>query len=436
MAKKSRAGKRARSSESSAPPADTGRPLWNRLIFFVALFGILLTVHFWVQAERGFSHGCLGLSDPAEVGQVGCSAVVASDAGRVLGVSNIAWGFLFYLVIGGLAFATVFAEGRRAGLRRASFVLSAIGFLYSAFLTIYQLATFDDVCVLCLVSAATVTVLLGLHLVEFTRKIVPRFDTAGMVREMGVFALATFVALLLIVGDLLFVNQLGTRGVARAASEAPVPEAAAVSLELTPQQAAACQFTDDPAPLESVDALLSAADQFHGDPDAPVRVIDFLDPNCPHCKTLHERLEPVVAANRDRARFYYRPYPIWGFSMPQAQALYLARDQGKFFEMLDAQYENQKPGVGLSPNELIDIAEDIGLDVDRFAEGLRENKYLLQIQAERSLINQIGVQSFPQVAIDGRFVAQSTHSMSSACLNELIGRAYRAHVQETEEATD
>ena len=46
----------------------------------------------------------------------------------------------------------------------------------------------------------------------------------------------------------------------------------------------------------------------------------------------------------DRAKWYYRPYPIWPYSYQQVEALYLAEEAGKFDEMLDAQMDRQKRG--------------------------------------------------------------------------------------------
>src|SRR5690606_24908204 len=48
---------------------------------------------------------------------------------------------------------------------------------------------------------------------------------------------------------------------------------------------------------------------YRGSADAPVRVIDIFDPNCPHCRDLAASIAPVEEAMGDKARFYYVAYP-------------------------------------------------------------------------------------------------------------------------------
>jgi hypothetical protein len=53
------------------------------MIFIVAIVGAVLTIHLWIQKERGFNRGCLGLLGTEQ--RTGCrfkmQKSVQSDAG-------------------------------------------------------------------------------------------------------------------------------------------------------------------------------------------------------------------------------------------------------------------------------------------------------------------------------------------------------------------
>ena len=144
----------ARSSSSAPRGVARYRPGLDRLVFFLALLGILVTVHLWIQQGRGFDRGCLGFSAPAAV-TADCELVTGSEASTLFGVSNAVWGVLFYVLVAALTAVAARAgaawEGRLKYTRTA---LIAGGFVYSLYLFYYQLVELGTFCVLCTVSAA------------------------------------------------------------------------------------------------------------------------------------------------------------------------------------------------------------------------------------------------------------------------------------------
>src|SRR5690606_32768031 len=90
--------------------------------------------------------------------------------------------------------------------------------------------------------------------------------------------------------------------------------------------------------VENYEDFVSFGDPSAGDPNSDVIVIEFFDPNCPHCKTLHPLMKAAVDSLGSQARFVFRPFVLRPSSLMQIEALHIAAQQGKFFEMLDAQY--------------------------------------------------------------------------------------------------
>lgn len=178
-----------------------------------------------------------------------------------------------------------------------------------------------------------------------------------------------------------------------------------------------CSFAKDIPEVEDYMRLITFADPYLGDFNADVTVIEYFDPNCPHCKTLHPIMKQVVAENGKRARFFMIPFVLWQYSIAQAEALFVAGQDGKYFEMLDAQYEAQQPG-GMSLNELVIIAGRIGLDPVKFKTRMEKGMNQRMIMARREEIRELGVQGTPAVMINGKFVDGGSKSLT--CLNELI----------------
>jgi len=181
-----------------------------------------------------------------------------------------------------------------------------------------------------------------------------------------------------------------------------------------------CSFNEELAQVEDYMSLVTISDPYLGNLDADVTVIEFFDPNCPHCATFHPVMKQVIEDNGQHARFYMIPFPLWQYSLLQTEALYVAAQERKFFDMLDAQYLHQKQG-GMSLQELIVLAEDIGMDGEKFSERVQRGLNQRMILERRRAIAETGVRGTPSVMINGQFVASD--SKSRICLNELIAEA-------------
>ena len=128
-------------------------------------------------------------------------------------------------------------------------------------------------------------------------------------------------------------------------------------------------------------------------------------------------MKEVIAANSKNARFFMIPFVLWQYSLPQAEALFVAGQDGKYFEMLDSQYQIQQPG-GLSLDQLVALSQDIGLDPVKFRTRLEKGLNQRMIMARREEIRYLGVQGTPALMINGKFVDSGSKSLT--CINQLI----------------
>jgi len=190
----------------------------------------------------------------------------------------------------------------------------------------------------------------------------------------------------------------------------------ALALTAVPAEAQQCSFSST---LGVNPEQLAAGEPVQGNPEADLLLVEFFDPNCPHCQRFKPVMDQVMSTYGDRVRYYKQPVPLWQFSRPQVRALLLAKEKGKYYEMIDAQLTSPNSGKGgMTTGQIVALAEQVGLDP-----GWMRSK--LQSGAKRSRLNRLpyearkaGVQSTPTLAVGGKVVG----NRSAACIGQLIKR--------------
>jgi Na+/H+ antiporter NhaA len=142
-------------------------------------------------------------------------------------------------------------------------------------------------------------------------------------------------------------------------------------------------------------------DHIRGPVDAPVTVVEYGDFECPYCG----RAEPVVRELlRDFAdvRYVWRHLPLTDVhphTQLAAEAAEAAADQDAFWEMHDLLLRNQG---ALELDDLVRYADQIGLDVERFANDLREHVGAARVAEDVDSADLSGVSGTPTFFINGR----------------------------------
>ena len=156
-------------------------------------------------------------------------------------------------------------------------------------------------------------------------------------------------------------------------------------------------------------------DHIRGPIDAPVTVVEYGDFECPYCG----QAEPVVRELlRDFAdvRYVWRHLPLNDVH-PHAQLAAVAAEaaaaQGAFWEMHDLLLQHQD---ALRPSDLVDYAEQLGLDVERFSHELDENVGAGRVADDVDSADLSGVSGTPTFFINGRrhYGAYDTGALSAA----------------------
>lgn len=133
--------------------------------------------------------------------------------------------------------------------------------------------------------------------------------------------------------------------------------------------------TDTIIKIRPVDAL----DHIIGDPNAPVKIVEFSDYECPYCKTFHATMNALMQSGYGRTgkvAWVYRNFPIANLhskASHEAEAAECAASLGgnlKFWEFANKLFEITPSNNKLDPAELQKTAEVIGLDIPKFNECL------------------------------------------------------------------
>lgn len=398
----------------------------NRLILWLSLAGMILALHLWVQKARGFDQGCLGLGKPVAVAAAepsGCTEVSDLPASHLLGVSNAAWGYAFYFAVALLALGKILAQPAWARrLHAASEAAVAAAFLYSVYLVYQMGAVAHAWCVLCLGSAGLVTLLLALHVALRARGGFQPIEGAARVPEIGWAVGGLFAMSGLLVGVLLFVNRLGTRPLDQGETALTIRRMVGRSLPLfiddaKLQEMRACRF-EWSAPALDLGKFLSAETPFVGDAKA-LRVVLFVDPNCPHCAEYFPQFMRAAEELRGRAGFTVVPRVLWSESLPQVAALKLAEGSGKYFELWRAMFERQPgPRRGMTTDQIAALFRELGIDAANLEQRLAAARPA--VEAARAAAQAGGVDFVPAVYFEGRQVWAG--NQAPGCLEKLVER--------------
>ena len=141
--------------------------------------------------------------------------------------------------------------------------------------------------------------------------------------------------------------------------------------------------------LENIRAV-NNLDHIRGDINAPVKIVEYSDTECPFCKYFHTTMKQVMNeyGKDNKVVWIYRHFPIDSRhpkARKEAEATECANELGgnyKFWEYVDRIYEVTPSNNGLDPAELPKIAEYVGLNVKSFNSCLNSGKYAQYIEED------------------------------------------------------
>jgi len=144
------------------------------------------------------------------------------------------------------------------------------------------------------------------------------------------------------------------------------------------------------------------SDHIQGFATAPVTLLEYGDFECPYCGQAFPIVKKIQHRLDQQLRFVFRNFPI-STSHPHAEhaaeAAEAAAAQGKFWEMHDLLYENQR---ALDDRDLVGYAASLSLNEERFKSDLAGHVYAARVREDFMSGVYSGVNGTPTFFINGR----------------------------------
>ena len=341
--------------------------IFKKISLLLTVLGLLVTVHLDVQKKNNFENGCWGFEDAVNIDNQGCADPRLAAISNVYGIALTDAGTVFFLALGAMLLMQFSAKLRLAkSAEVAADVLLALAVPYAVYLFYYQAAVAHAFCSLCVAIEGIIALLATVRLASGWRKPSAAIEPQPAQREyLTPLNILGFAGLGVLASLLTFHYDFNSPPMSNSSSFKTA------------------DWVNDSLPVLGT--------------RTGVPVVIFLDPNCPHCSASFNMVISLANKYKEEAGFYIIPRPLWQFSLVQTDAIELAREQGKYFEMWEWQFKRQEK-MGLTLFGLTEICASLGMDTTDLAQQLSQRRAaVLQLrdQADRA-----GIYRTPTIYVD------------------------------------
>jgi protein-disulfide isomerase len=137
---------------------------------------------------------------------------------------------------------------------------------------------------------------------------------------------------------------------------------------------------------------------YKGPENARLTLIEFSDYECPFCSRHFRQTMPRIEKDyvgTGKVKYVFLNFPIESIhpkALKAAEAANCSGEQGKYWEMHDLLFANQK---ALTPKDLLQYAQTLDLDIAKFQQCLGSGKQAERIRAEISAGRAAGISGTP-----------------------------------------
>lgn len=164
-----------------------------------------------------------------------------------------------------------------------------------------------------------------------------------------------------------------------------------------------------------------------GAADAPVTLVEFLDPECEACAAFNPVVKKILRDYEGKIRLVIRYMPLHPNSARAATLTEIAGEQGKYWQMQELLFQRhsewgERHGAPRSaqPQNVEEIFEkyamQLGLDMEKVNSAIRENRYRAKLERDYRDGQMLGVRKTPSFFVNGRMLMR----FSEADLRALI----------------
>lgn len=165
------------------------------------------------------------------------------------------------------------------------------------------------------------------------------------------------------------------------------------------------------APVLDIDTLGYPAS---GNPKAKVKVVEFADYQCPHCRQAADVMKKLLPRYKDRIQFVFMDFPInpSGVSRAVAEGAVCASEQNKFWEYHNLAFSKQST---LNKDSPLALAKELKLEEKAFDACMKSGKASALVEKSKQEAERLGVSGTPAIYVNGKrqLVAHTEADMSA-----------------------
>jgi len=150
-----------------------------------------------------------------------------------------------------------------------------------------------------------------------------------------------------------------------------------------------------PEPTGSTDAVrpVTSEDHIKGNPDAPIKIVEYSDFECPFCKRFHDTMNEVMDKYGDSGEvaWVFRQFPLEQLHPVKAQLAAVASEcaaelggNDAFWSFTDGYFADPSTGNNRTNQDVLipELAAAAGLDSAQFSECLESDRHDERIAAD------------------------------------------------------
>ncbi len=147
---------------------------------------------------------------------------------------------------------------------------------------------------------------------------------------------------------------------------------------------------------------VNSSDHIYGNPDATIELVEYGDYECPYCGRAYPIIKDIQQQLGTDLKFVFRNFPLSNVhphAFMAAVATEAAGLQGKFWEMHDIIFENQKT---LDVENIFLFAAKVGLNIERFKSDTQQTSLMDKVEKDFESGLRSGVNKTPTFFINGK----------------------------------
>jgi protein-disulfide isomerase len=179
--------------------------------------------------------------------------------------------------------------------------------------------------------------------------------------------------------------------------------------------------------IENRDVLVRPHAATLGNPDAKVHIVEFLDPACAACATMHTEVKRLLALYPDKVRLTARHVAFHDGSDYAIKVLAAAKKQGKYWQTLEALYATRSSWVVdnvVQPAALWRAVDHVGLNAEQLKSDFERPEVAQQFDQDMRDARLLRVAETPKFFVNARPVPGSGANPLHMLIKERLRSEY------------